>query len=46
MIAMIYHSIQSWEEDSNEEISDPDKAEDVQNQDLQTDFGNENAIDC
>ena len=33
-------SIQSWEEDSDEEISDPDQAEDVQNQDLR-DFGNE-----
>ena len=34
-------SIQSWEEDSDEEISDPDGAEDVQNQDLRCDFGNE-----
>ncbi|XP_022804152.1 piggyBac transposable element-derived protein 3-like [Stylophora pistillata] len=34
-------SIHSWDEDSNEEISDPHEAEDVQNQNLQRDFGNE-----
>ena len=33
--------IQSWEEDSDEEISDPDEAEDVQNPDSGDDFGNE-----
>ena len=35
------YSIQSWEEESDEEISDPDEAEEVQNQDFQNDFGNE-----
>jgi len=40
MIATIDHSNQSWEDYSNAEISDSDKAEDVQNQDLQSDFGN------
>ena len=34
-------SIRGWKEDSNEKISDPDEAEDVQNQDLQNDFDNE-----
>lgn len=33
--------IQSWEEDSDEEISDPEEAEDVHNQDLEDDFSND-----
>lgn len=37
-------SIQSWEEDSDKEISDLDDTEDVQNQDLQSDFGNEGCL--
>jgi len=44
MIATTDNSIQSWEEYSYEEISDPDKAEDVQNQDLQNDFSNEEML--
>lgn len=35
------NSIQSCKEDSDGEISDPNEAEDVQNQDLKNDFDNE-----
>ena len=35
------NSIQSWEKDNNKEISDPDEAGDVQNQDLQNNFGSD-----
>lgn len=34
-------SMQSWEEESEEEISNPDQGEDIKNQELADNLGNE-----